>query len=59
MSLVKPQWSIYIVGHDEIEVLRIIPGLSVLFSSDDWTFNFTEKWLSGNVFSRLGRPDDC
>ena len=46
------------VGHDEIEVLRNIPWLSVLFFSDDWAFNFLEKWLPGNVFSRLGRPDD-
>ena len=58
MSLVKPQWSLYIIGHDEIEVLRIIPGLSILFFSDDWAFNFLKKWLPGNVLSRPGQPDD-
>ena len=59
MSLVKPQWSFCIVGHDEIEVLRIVLGLSSLFLSDDWALNFPEKWLLGNVFqsSRTnGRP---
>lgn len=39
----------YIFGHDKIEVLQFIPGLSILFYSDNWALNFTEKLLSGNV----------
>ena len=57
MLPVKPEWFIYIAEHDEIEVLRIIPGLSVLFFSVDWAFNFLEKLLPGNIYSRLGRPE--